>query len=113
MRVLSNLGPEIYRGMGRLDYGGQVISNSRNKHVKMKVALLCPILCDPMVCSPPRSSVHGFFQARILEWVTIPFSRGASRPRDPARVSCIGRWILSHQGNPDTSICGGKSILEE
>ena len=111
MRVLSNLGPEIYRGVGRLDCGGQVASSSRNKHVKTKVTLLCPVLCDPVVCSPPRSSVHGFFQATILEWVTIPFSRGSSRPRDPARVSC--RWILSHQGSPDTSIHGGKSILEE
>ena len=38
----------------------------------------CPILCDPMDCSPPDSSVHGILQARILEWVAIPFSRGSS-----------------------------------
>jgi len=36
----------------------------------------CPTLCDPMDCSPPGSSVHGIFQARILEWVTITFPRG-------------------------------------
>ena len=36
---------------------------------------LCPTLCDPMDCSPPGSSVHGIPQARILEWVAIPFSR--------------------------------------
>ena len=35
----------------------------------------CPTLCDPMDCSPPGSSVHGIHQARILEWVAIPFSR--------------------------------------
>ena len=44
----------------------------------------------PMDCSPPSSSVHGILQARILEWVTISFSRGSSRPRDWTRVSHIG-----------------------
>ena len=41
----------------------------------------CPTLCDPMGCSPPGSSVHGILQARILEWVAMPSSRGSSRPR--------------------------------
>ena len=41
-----------------------------------------PTLCDPMDCSPPGSSVHGILQARIVEWVAIPFSRGSSQPRD-------------------------------
>ena len=36
---------------------------------------LCPTLCDPMDCSPPGSSVHGIFQARVLEWGAIAFSR--------------------------------------
>ena len=39
-------------------------------------------LCDPMDCSPPSSFVHGVFQARILEWVAISFSRRSSQPRD-------------------------------
>ena len=43
-----------------------------------EVVQLCPTLCDPMDCSPPGSSVHGIFQARILEWVAISFSRGSS-----------------------------------
>ena len=46
------------------------------------------ILCDPRLCSPPGSSVHGISQARILEWVAISFSRGSSRsgiePASPA-----------------------------
>ena len=46
-------------------------------------------LCNPMDCSPPSSSVHGIFQARILEWVAISFSRGSSWPRDQTQVSCI------------------------
>ena len=50
------------------------------------VAQSCPTLCDPMDCSLPRSSVHGIFQARVLEWVAISFSRGSSRPRDWTRV---------------------------
>ena len=49
----------------------------------------CPTLCDPLDCSPPGSSVHGIFQARILEWVAISYSRGSSWPRDQTRVSCI------------------------
>ena len=42
-------------------------------------AQLCPTLCDPMDCSLTGSSIHGIFQARILEWVAISFSRGSSR----------------------------------
>ena len=42
------------------------------------VAQSCPALCDLMDCSLPGSSVHGVLQARALEWVAIPFSRGSS-----------------------------------
>ena len=52
-------------------------------------------LCDPMDHSPPGSSVHGILQARRLEWVAIPFSRGSSWPRDRTQVSCItGRFFI-------------------
>ena len=51
-------------------------------------------ICDLMDCSPPSSSVHRIFHARILEWVAIPFSRGSSPPRDRTWVSCIaGRFL--------------------
>ena len=50
-------------------------------------------LCDPMNCSSPGSSAHELSQARILEWVAIPFSRGFSQPRD---WTLLGR-ILHHQ----------------
>ena len=46
-------------------------------------------LCNPMDCSPPDSSVRGILQARILEWITIPFPRRSSQPRDQTCVSCI------------------------
>ena len=58
-------------------------------HVCALVAQLCPTLCDPMDCSLPGSSVHGILQARILDWVGIPFSRESSQPRDRTQVSCI------------------------
>ena len=50
---------------------------------KVKAAQSCLTLCDPM-----DSTVHGILQARILEWVTLPFSRGSSQPRDQSQVSC-------------------------
>ena len=58
------------------------------------VAQPCLILCDPTDCSPPDFSVHGILQARILEWIAIPFSRETSQPRDRALVSRIaGRFF--------------------
>ena len=54
----------------------------------------CPTLCDPMDLSLLGSSVHEILQARILEWIAIPFSRGSSQPRDGTQVSCIaGRFL--------------------
>ena len=50
---------------------------------------LCPTHCDPVDYSPPDSSIHGIFQARILEWVAMPSGRGCSQPRDQTWVSCI------------------------
>jgi len=52
-----------------------------------EVAQSCPTLWDPIDCNLPGSSVHGIFQARILEWVSISFSRGYSPPRDRTQVS--------------------------
>ena len=54
-----------------------------------EVAQLCPTLCDPIDCSLPGSSVHGIFQAIVLEWIAISFSRGSSQPRAWTRVSCM------------------------
>ena len=57
---------------------------------KVKVAQLCPTLYDPMDCGQAGSSVHGILQARILEWVDMPFSRGSSQSGDGTSVSCTG-----------------------
>ena len=69
-------------------------------------AQLCLPLCNPMDQSPPASSVHGIFQARILEQVAISYSRGSSQPKDRAYVSCvscIGRLILYHLATSEAS----------
>ena len=54
-----------------------------------EVAQSCLTLCDPMDCSLSGSSIHGIFQARVLEWIGISFSRGSSRPRNQTPVSRI------------------------
>ena len=67
----------------------RVPENSEEREAASEVAQSCPTLCDPMNCSPSGSSVHGIFQARMLEWIAISFSRGSSRPRNQTRVSRI------------------------
>ena len=52
------------------------------------------LLCDPMDCSTPGSSVHGMSQKRILEWVAVSFARAFSLSRDWTWISCIGRQML-------------------
>ena len=57
-----------------------------------EVARSCPTLCNPMDCSLPGFYVHGIFQASVLEWVAISFSRGSSHPRNWTQVShTVGR----------------------
>ena len=64
--------------------------------VRVKWQSLCRVrLCNSMNCSWPGSSVHGILQARILEWVALPFSRGSSRPRRWTCVSLIAGRLFS------------------
>ena len=71
---------------------GTIINDTVSEWVK--VAQSCPTLCDPMDSRPPGSSLHGILQARILDWVAIPFSRRSSWPRNQTWVSCIiGRFF--------------------
>ena len=77
----------------------------------MKVTQSCPTLCDPM-----DYRVHGILQARILEWVAIPFSRGLSQPRDETQVSCIagGFFLLAEPPRkPKNTGMGSLSLLQE
>ena len=66
---------------------------------------LYPTLCNPMNCSPPRSSI---FQARILEWVAISFSWGSSWPRDRTHISCLagGFFTTEPPGKPKEANSG-------
>jgi len=60
--------------------------------VRAKSLQSCLTLCNTMDCSLPGSSVHGTLQARIMEWVAVPFSRGPSQPRDQTRISRLLHW---------------------
>ena len=93
--------------------------------VHAKLLQLCLIRCDPMDCSPPGSSVHGSLQARILEWVAMPSSRGSSRPRDwilslmsPALAAGVldhqhhlGSWPPAPPGKPMSSVAVYKNVF--
>ena len=73
-------------------------------NVKVKAAQLCPTLSDPMNCSLPGSSVHGILQARILEWVAMPFFRGSSHPRSPTLQVDFFFSLSKPPGKPQTMI---------
>ena len=84
-----------------------ILLNSWN--VRAKLLQSCPTLCDPMNCKPAGSSVHGVLQARILELVTMPSSRGSSLPKDQthvSNVSCTGKQTgplsPASPGNPNS-----------
>ena len=87
-----------------LGYGGALTFHSCCCLGAKLVLKSCPTLCHPMDCSPQGSTVHGIFQARILEWVAISFSRGSPQPRNRTCVPCIDRQIFYHwatRGAPD------------
>ena len=77
---------------------GEYVSEDRIRSVRLTVKSIvcvlcyaellqsCPTLCEPMDCHSPGSSDHGIFQARLLDWVAMPSSRGSSRPRDPTQT---------------------------
>ena len=83
-----------------LHYGSGNPHYSLESESENEVAQSCLILCEPIDYSLPGFSVHGIFQARVLEWVAISFSRVSSWPRDQTQISCIaGRcftlWAFS------------------
>ena len=82
---------------------GRVNAMEQNlKKVKVFIAPSCLTVSDSMDCSPPGSSAHGILQARILEWVAIPFSRGIflTQGLNPGLLYCKHiLYHLSHQGS--------------
>ena len=62
-------------------------------------------LCDPMDCNLPGSSVHGMLQARILEGVMVPFSRGSSKPSNQTQVSHIAGGFFTIWATREAQEC--------
>ena len=78
---------------------------SKRKKVKVKVTQSCPTLCNPM-----DYTVHGILQARILEWVAFPFSRGSSQPRSLTLQA--DSLPAEPQGKPRNTGVGSLSLLQ-
>ena len=84
---------------------GDKVRSQKVYESESEVAQSCPTLCDPVDFSLPRSSIHGIFQARVLEWVAISFSRGSSQPRDRTRVSrIVGRCFTIWATREDVTV---------
>ena len=96
---MSSLGKCLFRSFAhfflKLDYIYVCVWVLEKEKVKVLVTQFCPPLCDPMDYSLPGSSVHGTLQTRILEWVSIPFYRGSSWPRDWTQLSCIAGRLFT------------------
>ena len=73
--------------------------------MKVKVTQLCPTLCDPL-----DYTGNGILQARILEWVAFPFSRGSSQPRDWTQVSCIAGGFFTSWATREAQDTGTGSL---
>ena len=92
----NKVGP--YSSMtGVLIKGRNLETDTYTGNMYAKSIQSCPTLCNCVDCSPPGSLSMGILQARIVEGVAMPSSRGSSRPRDRTHisyVSWIGRWVL-------------------
>ena len=97
---------EISKGGRLFEFGSKQILWSKFCHVLTEICILymyrveslqsCPALCGPMDCSPPGSSVHGIIQARMLEWVAIPFPRDLPNSGiEPASPALAGRLFTT------------------
>ena len=91
LRRGGSLWLEAGKGGGPTSQNLRIPNPDLRKWSEVKVTLSCPTLCDPVYYT-----VHGIVQARILEWVAFPFSRGSSQPRDWTQVfSIAGRFFTS------------------
>ena len=108
--VNSSLRNGLGANSSRAYFHHNIMNGSQGPHLKCWVSLCvlvaqsCPTLWDPMDCNPPGSSVHEIFQARILEWVAISFSRGSSQPRDRTRVSCTAGKFFTNWATREVSL---------
>ena len=93
---------------------GRAVSLQFNGKTNALVALLCLTLCDSIDCSPPGSSVHAIFQARRLEWVAVPLSRGLPNPGIKPRSSTlqVDSWPSEPAGKSKNNRMGSLSYLQ-
>ena len=75
------------------------------------VAKQCPTLRDLMDYSLPGFSIHGIFQARILEWVAVSFPRGSAGPKDQTQVCCIGRKPITSEPPGKPKLCSYRNAF--
>ena len=103
-----NINPILYPAEDQIQEQGEK-RTLRSELIRMKVAQSCPTICNPM-----DYTVHGIFQARILEWVTFPFSRVSSQPKDQTQVSRVVANSLpaEPQGKPKKTGVGSLSLLQ-
>ena len=89
--AVLQLGDNLSKGLGHSRFRSTFVAVCSAQSLQS-----CPALCHPMGSSLPGSSVHGICQARILEWIAMPSSRGSSWPRDRTHASCIaGRFFTT------------------
>ena len=95
LKQILSISDHVTSGVSKHQYLGTCpVAKQMKESVCAKSLQSCLILCDPMDCNPPGSSVHEIVQARILEWVAVPISRGSSWSRDQTWVSCFaGRFF--------------------
>ena len=98
--MITNAGMDVEKRKSLCTAGGtvQALWKITQKKEESEVAHLCPTLCDHV-----GSSIHGIFQARILEWVAIYFSRGSSWPRERTWVSHIAGRLFTVWATRDPS----------
>ena len=94
--------------------GCHCLLQCRKVKSESEVTESCPTLSNPMDCGPPGSSIHGIFQARVLEWVAISFSRGSSPPRDRTQVSALQTDALPSEppGKPYMQLAAAAKSLQ-
>ena len=117
MGLDGRLHPTVHQGNGQR-HGEDTFLHRWPVQLVFVHAQLCLTLCDPTDCTPPGSSVHGILQARIMEWVAMPFSLGSSQHRDPTCVSTqhlkslkISELYISHMAQEHSVMCSYSASL--
>ena len=92
----------------------KTMNNMKRQPMKWEKLFASESPSRPTLCNPMDYSIHGILQARILEWVAFPFSRGSSQPRDQTQVSHIAGDSLpaEPQGKPKNTGMGSLSLLQ-